>query len=235
MAQKMAGNGYRDANATPSAGLMDALDHTDQSVGKITAALKIAHLLDSTLIILTAKHGDVPIDPAKLQLADLDLIPRIVNSIDPSLLLNAEQDGSIAMLWLKDHARTDEVVAAIRSKQKEAGIQEIFWGESLKLLFNDPQKDPRMPDIVMQPNFGTIYADPKDGFIEEHGGFTDEDTHVPLLISLPRFRKREIKSPVRTAQIAPTILDQLGLDPHALQAVVIEMTPTLPALPSGSN
>src|SRR5207253_5549168 len=139
------------------------------------------------------------------------------------------QDGSIAMLWLKDHTRTAEVVKAIRNQQTEAGIQQILSGESLKLMFADPAIDSRMPDIVILPNPGVIYVEPDDGFIEEHGGFTDEDTHVALLVSLPGLVPREIKSPVRTTQIAPTILEQLGMNPDSLEAVVKEMTASLPA------
>ena len=230
MAQKMKGNGYKNGNAAPSAGLMDAFDHTDHSIGKMIDALKEHRLWDSTLIIVTAKHGDVPIDPKKLRLADLDLIPNLVKKIDPTLLLNAEQDGSIAMLWLKNQQRTEEVVNVLLANQNEAGIQQILWGESLKLLFADPAEDPRMPDIVILPNFGTIYAQAQDGFIEEHGGFSDEDTHVPLLLSIPRFSRREVKTPVRTAQIAPTILQLLAIDPTSLQAVAKEMTPVFPWL-----
>lgn len=230
MGQKMVGNGYLDGSGTPSAGLMNALNHTDESIRKIVSGLKQKGLLDSTLIIISAKHGDVPIEPLQFKAADLDLIPKVVNSIEPGLLLNAEQDGSVAMLWLKDHQHTQEVVAALRNKQAEAGIQKIYWGESLKTMFPDPLTDPRMPDIIIQPNFGVIYVEAKDGFIEEHGGFTDDDTHVALLISLPRFSAQKIKSPVRTAQIAPTILEELGLNTKSLQAVVREMTPTLPGL-----
>src|SRR5882724_9305462 len=230
MAQKMEGYGYMDGEGTPSAGLLDALNHTDQSIGKMVEELKKKRLFDSTLIIVTAKHGDVPIDPLKFRAADLDLIPDVVNSIEPGLLLNAEQDGSIAMLWLKNQKRMLDVVRALRSKQTEAGIQQIFSGESLKLMFADPANDPRMPDIVIQPNFGMIYVEHEDGFIEEHGGFTDEDTHVALLLSLPAFSPLEIKSLVRTVQIAPTILRELGLNPNSLGAVVKEMTPTLPHL-----
>ena len=229
MAQKMIGNGYKDAKATPSDGLNDALTHTDQSIARMMAALKKEGLWESTLVIVTAKHGDVPINPAKLRLADLKLIPAIVSAIDPKLLLNVEQDGSIAMLWLRQPEQTEQVVNALWAKQQEAEIQQIFWGESLKLLFHDPSADPRMPDIVIQPNFGTIYADPEDGFIEEHGGFTEDDTHVPLLLALPSFAKLEVKSRVQTAQIAPTILQHLGLDPESLQAVRKELTPPLPA------
>lgn len=231
MAQKMTGHGYRE-DGTPSSGLKDAFDHTDQAIGKMIAALRQRGLLDSTMVIVTAKHGDVPIAPSKLRLANLDLIPNAIKVIDPSLLLNAEQDGSIAMLWLKDHARTSEAVRALRAKQEEARIQQIFWGESLKLLFADPEQDPRMPDIIIQPVFGTIYAEAKDNFIEEHGGFTEEDTHVALLVSLPSLKAQQIKAPVRTAQIAPTILEQLQIDPQRLEAVAKEFTRSLPGLQS---
>jgi hypothetical protein len=230
MGQKMAGNGYLDGNGTPSPGLLDALDHTDQSIGQMIDALKTSGLYDSTLIIVTAKHGDGPIDPQRLGLADLDWIPSVVKKIDPGLLLNAEQDGSIAMVWLKNHEHTEDVAAALRRSQIEQGIQQVFSGASLKLLFNDPASDPRVPDLIIQPSLGMIYADPTDHFIEEHGGFTDDDTHVALLISQPGIPPQEIKSFVRTAQIAPTILDQIGIDPMSLQAVVKEHTPMLPGL-----
>src|SRR5882762_4346510 len=230
MAQKMKGFGYLDGDGTPSAGLSDALDHTDQSLGKMVARLKERNLLETTLIIVTAKHGDVPIAPLKFRAADLRLIPKLVNEIEPGLLLNAEQDGSIAMLWLKDHRRVTDVVKALRAHQAEAGIERILSGESLKLIFPDPATDPRMPDIVIQPTLGVIYVEESDGFIEEHGGFTEEDTHVALLVSLASFSSRQIKSPVITAQIAPTILSELGLSPKKLEAVTKELTPVLPGL-----
>jgi len=230
MAQKMKGFGYLDGDGTPSAGLSGALDHTDQSIGRMVAKLKERNLLDTTLIFVTAKHGDVPIDPLRFRAADLRLIPKLVNDVEQDLLLNAEQDGSIAMLWLKDHRHVADVVKVLRTNQVEAGIQQIFSGEALKLLFPDPATDPRMPDIVIQPIFGMIYVEASDGFIEEHGGFTEDDTHVALLASRPSLSSREIKSPVSTAQIAPTILGQLGLNPKALDAVVNELTPILPGL-----
>jgi hypothetical protein len=49
-------------------------------------------------------------------------------------------------------------------------------------------------------------------------------------VSLAGSSSREIKSPVTTAQIAPTILSELGLNPKKLEAVVNELTPILPGL-----
>jgi hypothetical protein len=169
-----------------------------------------------------------PIDPQRLRLANLDWIPGVVKKIDPGLLLNVEQDGSIAMVWLRNHEHTEDVAASLRRSQLEGGIHHVFSGTSLKLLFNDLANDPRMPDIIIQPNQGMIYAEPADHFIEEHGGFTEDDTHVALLMSLPGIPPQQIRSFVRTAQIAPTILSQIDLDPRALQSVVKEHTPLLP-------
>ena len=71
-----------------------------------------------------------------------------------------------------------------------------------------------------------IYAEPAVRFIEEHRGFADDDTHVALFMSL--LPPQQIKSFIRTAQIAPTILSRIGLDPRSLQSVVKEGTPLLP-------
>ena len=228
VAQKLEGNGYLDANGTPSPGLLDAFTHTDQSISKMLAALQQHGLMTSTLIIVTAKHGDVPIDPTRLKRADLELIPKTVSAIDKNLLAGLNQDGSIAMVWLADQKRTAEVTAALRKIEVEAGIQEIYSGDSLKLRFNDPESDPRVPDIIIQPNAGQVYVNPGSGFIAEHGGMTDADRHVPLLISHPSLGHQEVKSPTQTAQIAPTILKALGLDPNYLQAVRQERTSSLP-------
>ena len=230
VAQKTAGGGYVDGSGRPCPPLDDAFVHTDQSIGKIMARLKERNLLDSTLVIITAKHADSPIDPARLKHADLEVIPRAVNAVHEGLLVGLEQDGSVALLWLSDHDRTAEVVSALRKTQEEAGIQEIYSGESLKLLFNDPKHDARVPDIIIQPTPGQIYVDNGSTFIAEHGGNASTDRNVPLLVAHPKFSRLEIKFPVQTSQIAPSILKALRLNPDDLDAVRIEKTPDLPGL-----
>jgi arylsulfatase A-like enzyme len=64
----------------------------------------------------------------------------------------------------------------------------------------------------------------------EHGGFANDDTNVMMLVSNPRLGARTVTSFVETAQVAPTILKLLGLDPDHLEAVRIEGTPVLPGL-----
>jgi hypothetical protein len=126
---------------------------------------------------------------------------------------------------------------------KAAGIGQIFYGASLTTMFNAPGVptfpgpccrlreggDPRTPDIIVAPNVGVVYT----GSLKkqaEHGGFAHDDTNVMLLVSNPGIHERTVTSFVETSQVAPTILQLLGLDPKALEAVRIEGTPVLPGL-----
>jgi len=51
-----------------------------------------------------------------------------------------------------------------------------------------------------------------------------------LLVSNPDIKAHTVNSFVETAQVAPTILKVLGLNPNALDAVRLEGTPILPSL-----
>jgi hypothetical protein len=67
--------------------------------------------------------------------------------------------------------------------------------------------------------------------LAEHGGFSANDTEVPILVAAPGLHGGQVTAPVDTRQIAPTILAALGLNTGALQAVVTEGTQELPNLP----
>jgi arylsulfatase A-like enzyme len=56
-----------------------------------------------------------------------------------------------------------------------------------------------------------------------------------LLVSNPHIQPKTIHSFVETAQVAPTILQILGLDPNKLDAVRKEGTPVLPAVQFGGD
>lgn len=228
VAQKLPGNGYKDGNGTFSAGLADAMKHTDESIGKIVDELKKKNLYDSTMIVLTAKHGQSPMDPAKLKITDKNLITEGV----PSNLIAQLTTDDIAMIWLTDQSKTAEVVAAINKNKDKANIKEVtsYVTTPSKWLFNNPAKDSRVPDIVIQPNDGVIYTKPGKK-IAEHGGFSKDDTNVALLVSVPGMDKaKKSNETVQTTQIAPTILKELGLNPDALQAVQKEHTQLLPGI-----
>src|SRR6267378_480329 len=58
--------GYKDGAGTPTAVLVYGLQKTDEALGSMIKALKAQHIYDSTLFIVSAKHGQSPINPAKV-------------------------------------------------------------------------------------------------------------------------------------------------------------------------
>ncbi len=233
VAQKLASGGYRDGVGTPSPAVLESIRHADAELGRLSEALRARGLADTTLIVVTAKHGESPIDAGQHQIVADSIVTGIIQRAKPGVLALAYQDGDLASIWLKDQRQTEEVVKVLTlpENRSEADIERILAGESLKLMFNDPKQDERTPDIVLIPRLGGLYLEQDSKFISEHGGFNDEDTHVALLLANPDFTPRVIKTPVETTQIAPTILVALGLDPQALQAVRQELTRPLPGFP----
>jgi len=199
------------------------------------AALHAEGLYDTTAIIVTAKHGETALDPAHRQIVLTSVIPNIVNNVGATLLSKKPvTQKSNAFIWLSDQSKTAAVVNALTlpANQTAAGIGQVLSGESLKLLFPDPLVDPATPDIIVVSNTGVNY-EPTVGSttLAEHGGFGENDTHVPLIVSVPGYKPAMSQAPVTTTQIAPTILQLLKLDPAALQAVQLEGTTALPSLP----
>jgi hypothetical protein len=65
--------------------------------------------------------------------------------------------------------------------------------------------------------------------IAEHGGNNPQDRDVPIVVAGgPVDGGEVVNSWVETTQIAPTILELLGLNPNQLKAVQVEHTRALP-------
>jgi arylsulfatase A-like enzyme len=246
--------GYTDAAGTLTANLKTEIVFVDAAIGQMVAELKKQRLLETTLIIVTAKHGQSPIDPNRFQelgagitrtpadvLAALYLPPPPVGGAPenpdtpPKGLLGpiGPTQDDISLLWLATGADTVAAVNLLEANGTAIGLGQIFYGASLETMFNapglPPNGDPRTPDIIVQPNVGVIYTGSHKKQ-EEHGGFAHDDTNVMLLVSNPEVRASTVTSFVETTQVAPTILQALGLDPSSLDAVQKEGTPVLPGL-----
>ena len=254
--------GYLDAAGTPSPKLMDAITYVDDSIGQMVAELKKEGLLETTLIIVTAKHGQSPIDPNRFQeigkgitttpadmvAAFLPAVPSPENPNTPNKAVTVTHtpltvgdmlgaigptQDDVSLLWLAPGADTTAAVNLLELNGAAIGLGQIFYGPSLETMFNapgvPPNGDPRTPDIIVEPNVGVIYTGSHKKQ-EEHGGFAQDDTNVMLLVSNPDFQARTVTSFVETTQVAPTILQALGLDPGSLDAIQKEGTPVLPGL-----
>ena len=225
--QKLKIGGYLDAVGTPGPNLANAIAFVDRSVGQMVDALRNHGLSEQTLIIISAKHGQSPIDRTKRVALDDGAV--IAAPIGPNFAFDIADDG--ALIWLKDNSgnKTAQAVDALKAfvaAGGDNGIREYLFGDALADMFQDPRRDARAPDIIGITRVGVIYTGGSK--IAEHGGFNPDDVHVALLVSHPDMRERTIDAPVATKQIAPTILRALGLDADELEAVRLEHTRALP-------
>jgi hypothetical protein len=222
--QKLAIAGYSDPVATPSANLANAITFVDDSIGQMVETLQAQGLADSTLIIVSAKHGQSPIDRTKRTAIDDGTV--FPPTIGANFAFDIADDG--VLIWLKDNSgtKTATAVAALNAFIGDSGIMEWLSGPLLTLSYQDPAHDSRTPDIIGIARVGVIYT--THSKIAEHGGFNEDDTHVALVVSNPDFGAETVQTPVATTQIAPTILKALGLDPNDLEAVRLENTQVLP-------
>jgi arylsulfatase A-like enzyme len=242
--------GYLDGQGTPTLALLHNIEFVDLSIGEMVAALQKDGLLDSTLIVITAKHGQSPIDssrylgistfagdpistsPATIA-ANAGCLPYSESPLNPTGLGPTEDD--VSLVWLDKHCTAEGVVSMIESQSPStnniAGIGEIFWGAGITQLYNapglPPDGDPRTPDILTTPDIGVTYSGSTKK-LAEHGGFSHDDTNVMILLSNPSLQAATVTTPVETMEVAPTILKALGLNPQALQSVQQEGTAVLP-------
>ena len=244
--------GYKDGAGTPTDVLAYGLQKTDEALGRMIKALKAQHIYESTLFVVSAKHGQSPINPAKVNkpghFADLVAAVAIATNTtsDPGVVAIANanacstgscgfvQDDDIALIWLQDQSQTAAVASYLNANAGALFIDEVLAGAELTLKFNSPLKDSRTPDILVQPIYGTTYTGSSKKNAE-HGGFSFGDTNVGLVVSNPSLHGRTVKTPVATSQVAASILRALGIDPSELKAVRKEGTQVLPFLFSSSD
>lgn len=237
--------GYLDAAGTPGPSLLAEIEFADASIGEIVQNLKNRGLLDSTLIVITAKHGQSPIDPGAY-----NAVPgKTSNGLSPATIIENDlpaampatenpngtgvgsTEDDVSLLWLTNPSYTDAAVTLLEDNRSTWGGGQIYYGPTLALNYDRPGLpfDSRTPDIIITPNVGTTYTGSATK-LAEHGGFAHDDTNVMLLLSNPRFNRRTIYAEVGTLQIAPTILESLGINPSLLDGVRLEGTAPLPAV-----
>lgn len=146
--QKLPVGGYQDAVGTPSVLLEGALAHVDESLGRIVSELKAKHLFHSTLIVLSAKHGQSPVDPHKLAMesgghGNATVVDPLgfINAADPNVdsvfasFVNSNDGSSpttagrlqtddVGLLWLQDQspANVANVLAQLTDPSHRAAM-----------------------------------------------------------------------------------------------------------------
>ncbi len=216
--------GYLDANATPGPALTIQLKFVDDALGKFRHELAVQGLEKSTLIIVSAKHGQSPIN-----VADRSTISDSPYQAAPGFGTHGfEICDDEGLVWLDPALQKSDYAAAeayLKAHAAELHITALLDRPILSVLYGDPFTNTRTPDFIAVTEHGTICTGGTK--LAEHGGFSLDDLNVGLLVSAPGIKAEVNPALTTTSQIAPTILAALGLDPNKLQAVSAEGTQVL--------
>ncbi|HKC29134.1 MAG TPA: alkaline phosphatase family protein [Jatrophihabitans sp.] len=243
--------GYH-SDGTPQPLVARALGFVNTELAQMETELADKGLANKTVIILSAKHGQSPIDPDLLRRVDdgaiIDAINAAWKSAHPGAadLVAFAVDDDGMLMWLSDHsaqalefaktyllthsapAGTINDGAGVHSTTvASSGLTAVYTGAAADAQFGAPVGDTHAPDLLGIAQHGVVYTGGVKK-ISEHGGAAADDRHVPLVVSGDTVHAGVHTANVLTTQVAPTILQLLGLDPHDLQAVRAEHTQVLP-------
>jgi predicted AlkP superfamily pyrophosphatase or phosphodiesterase len=177
--EKLPVGGYSDAAGTPSALLEGAIAHVDASLGRFVSELQAKGLYESTLIIVSAKHGQSPIDRSKLAMeagghgnATVTDPLGFINNADPNvdfLVSTFVNPNSGNPLAVDGHLQTDDVGIVWLQNQSGANIAAVV------AQLEDPAHRTAMfadtppPGTIFTSNINSgdeladIYGDPTSG------------------------------------------------------------------------
>jgi hypothetical protein len=148
--------GYTDAAGDPTPSMLGEIQFVDAAIGQMVDALRGQGLLQSTAIIITAKHGQSPVDtnrffPIPGHAGTNGTPPSgIIGSFLPPVYSNSKNalglaEDDISQLWLTNPADTAAAVSLLEaagtapgSDASAIGLGQIFYGASITTMFNAP-------------------------------------------------------------------------------------------------
>ena len=251
--------GY-NPDGTPGPLLSRALDYMNTQVATFQSEIHLKGLDSSTTIILSAKHGQAPQDLSTLRRVDDGKIIGNINTAwavmhpkaAPLVTFAVDDDGML--MWLSDrhadalafaksyllsHGAPANLVGDAKGVYSatvtSSGLTKVYTGSAADTLVRAANGDSHAPDLIGIAQPGVVFTGNVTK-IAEHGGAAPADRDVALVVSGAGVPHHAVSDEaVQTTQIAPSILDLLGLNPLALQAVQIEHTQVLPKLLGGTT
>jgi hypothetical protein len=171
--QKLVAGGY-DAQLAPKPILQHAVAHTDASIGRMVAALKSRDLLEDTLIIVSAKHGQSPIDPTQLQMEAKATQAPDHTVVDPGNVISAPVDQTFSAFTNPNsgsqyaqggHLQTDDVGIVWLQPNRPADVKQavISLHNNAKAIHADklPPGTIFNSNITSGDELSDIFGDPR--------------------------------------------------------------------------
>jgi hypothetical protein len=213
--------GYLADGVTPGPLLQGALDFINTKVGAMAQAISADGLDKSTVIILTAKHGQSPQTPSALTrindgkvMDDLNAAWNAAGHKGTLVAFSINDDGMLIWLNKRTPAATNfaksfllayngtgdgtggrATSTDINGNPKpytSAGNATIYAGEDAANFIGVSQDNARVPDLIGISQYGVVYTSKKKKKIAEHGGNNPQDRDTD-----PGHRRPGVRRPDR--------------------------------------
>jgi Type I phosphodiesterase / nucleotide pyrophosphatase len=133
--------GYEPGTLAFTPQLAGAVKYVDGAIGSMVQGLAQQSVLDSTKIIISAKHGQSPIDPSKLALIGHAETKVFTNAgITPAQVT----DDDVALIWLANQSQTKAAVQALQADKARAKV----WECRCRLLSGDLSPSRQLPTVA---------------------------------------------------------------------------------------
>jgi hypothetical protein len=130
-------------------------------------------------------------------------------------IVNTHDQGVQSAYYLSSVGGHPRYVAANRSELSDG--EETANQYLLSSLMNGHQ-----PDVVVVGKEGASFSDPKTNWKADHGGPSWESEHMPLIIAGPGIKAGQvISAPAQLDDVAPTVLEDMGVQPTGMQGNVL--------------
>jgi predicted AlkP superfamily pyrophosphatase or phosphodiesterase len=217
----------------------------DRDLGRMEDALRRDGILSQTLFVITADHGMAPVHHF-LPSSIITSAASTAGTSIPSVAYNHS-----AYVWLQDGSKAIHVAYNIVGMHNP-DIASVYYltgsGRSLTyalvpgtgLSVQDDRANRFLlatllnghePNVVVFPRSDATFSSASTHWKADHGGPSWQSQHVPLILSGPGIRSGLITtSPAQLDDLAPTVLNDLGVQPvrmdgHVLTDAMTAATP----------
>lgn len=231
--------GHVDGSIIDQAKVVTLMQSFDQDLGMLQDTYQAAGVLDRTVFVLMADHGMVPLT----QRIDSAVLDRAVSAAGTPIVTS--NYNTSACYWLQDSSLAgaaaqnvanlkSPLIQAVYAVDRTAPGQpyhRVSDGSAQHTSSVEPANQyllstfagPTGPDVMVVFAEGAgCEPGGQSGWKGDHGGTSWESQHFPLVISGPGVRSGGVSShPARLIDVAPTVLQALGITPHGMQGIVL--------------
>jgi len=204
-----------------------AIHDSDSRVRDVVDAVEAAGLKDKTTFIVASDHGFITftkqIQP-NVMLKKAGLITAALGNKVTERKVWCHPEGGAAFIYVLDQAKREALIAQIKPKLAAMeGVEALIEGKDFPSLgFQTPDKDKRLPDLVLSAKDGYSFSSEVGGDAEVITADAPKGAHgyVPshplmgasFVISGNGIKKGVVLDEITNLDVAPTMAALLGLE-----------------------